>query len=287
MGFYVDLHLKSLMACNGSVCVFECVCRRGRMLSRRKDINKVLSQQTENPRRIDDIICTDGQTLFSLSPSTHMIIFCWSVCERKTSSSERGAKLWRSPVLITGTTEAGSTVSGSPGRLAATFPGHTHTQLCFTLVGAVCYPSGSVPFCLSACPPHKPNNATLLRLLRPWPVAQWKKRRTWRGGRGKWGRERRSHTLIQRLMQWNQSLDLRTYCDTVRHNKHICAWRVLIYLQSVSKIFEAALYKSHLNVYIVDVSKTTNTGQITSFCEQLMSERHWCPIPSFTVLNNI
>lgn len=78
----------------------------------------------------------------------------------------------------------------APG-LAATFPAHTlnththshtHTAL-FYLSGYCLLSFWLVALCLSACcPPHKPNNATLLGLLRLWPAAQWKKkrRRTWK-----------------------------------------------------------------------------------------------------------
>lgn len=69
---------------------------------------------------------------------------------------------------------------------------HTHTAL-FYLSGCCLLSIWLSSLCLSACPPHKPNNATLLRLLRLWPAAQWKKRRrTWGGGKGKkkWGKEK-------------------------------------------------------------------------------------------------
>lgn len=77
--------------------------------------------------------------------------------------------------------------------LAATFPAlylmHAHTRTALFYLSGCCLLAiwpGSL--CLSACPLHKPNNATLLRLLRTWPAAQWKKRRRRRtpgGGRGK------------------------------------------------------------------------------------------------------
>ena len=73
---------------------------------------------------------------------------------------------------------------------------HTHRAV-FYLSGCCLLSVWLGSLCLSACPPHKPNNATLLRLLQPWLAAQWKKRgrRTWRGGkgRGKWGKEKVTH----------------------------------------------------------------------------------------------
>lgn len=72
---------------------------------------------------------------------------------------------------------------------------HTHRAL-FYLSGCSLLSIWLDSLCLSACPPHKPNNVTLLRLLEPWPAAQWKKRRrTYRGGkgRGKWGKEKVTH----------------------------------------------------------------------------------------------
>lgn len=82
----------------------------------------------------------------------------------------------------------------------------TRAQTCavlhVTLVGAVCYLSGSVP---SACLPtlHKPSNATLLGLLQLWPAAQWKKR-----GRDK--KERRSAEKVT-CGQLVSRADIRTW----------------------------------------------------------------------------
>lgn len=50
---------------------------------------------------------------------------------------------------------------------------HTHTVLVY-LSGCRLLSVWLGSLCLSACPPHKPNNATLLRL---WPPAQWKKKK--------------------------------------------------------------------------------------------------------------
>lgn len=84
---------------------------------------------------------------------------------------------------------------------------HTHTQLYFTSVGAVCYPSGSVP---SACLSAHHINPIMLHCLGCsglWPAAQWKKRRrTWRGGKGKGKvRKREGHTWTQRLSLKSES----------------------------------------------------------------------------------
>lgn len=93
------------------------------------------------------------------------------VCEKTRSRERERAKLWRSPVhLITGTTVTSPTVSESPvwqphflHSLSHT-RAHTHTftELCFTLVGAVCYPPGSVP---SACLPAHHINPIMLHCL--------------------------------------------------------------------------------------------------------------------------
>lgn len=132
------------------------------------------------------------------TPNTQMsfvpvsLSVCMSLClplrktwkENKIQAVRERSKQWWSPVhFITGTAQTGPAVSESSG---CSHISCTHAQTCavlyVTLVGAVCYRSGSVP---SACLPtlHKPNNATLLGLLQLWPAAQWKKRRTWQGGK--------------------------------------------------------------------------------------------------------
>lgn len=143
--------------------------------------------------------------------------FCWperdaSVRENKIKREK--AKLWRSPVhLFTGTTVTSPAVSErpvwQPHFLHYIWRTHTHTAL-FYLSGCCLLAIWPGSLCLSACPPHKPNNATLLRLLRTWPAAQWKKRRRRRtpgGGRGKWGKEKVTHSLTEATtLKWESGL---------------------------------------------------------------------------------
>lgn len=85
-----------------------------------------------------------------------------------------------------------------PG-LAATFPAlsHTHTHTALFYLSGCCLLSfwlGSL--CLSVCPPHKPNNATLLRLLRALasrPVEKEEEDMKRRKGKGKSEEKRRPH----------------------------------------------------------------------------------------------
>lgn len=178
--------------------------RRGRNLfiSGWKNIGKVLWQQEQQQTK--KITSRDElHNLYwsvCLSPSTHMIIQAmWDeMWEReKTRSSERGPSCDGAPhisSLAPQWLEQQFQRDRSGSHISCTLT-HTHTHALFYLSGCclLCIWLGFL--CLSAYPPHKPNNATLLRLLRTWPAAQWKKRRrTPRGGRGKWGKEKVTHS---------------------------------------------------------------------------------------------
>lgn len=115
--------------------------------------------------------------------------------ERTRYRDREGAGLWWSPVHpVSGTTVTGPAVSESlvwQPHFCTLSHTQTHTLLYFTLVGAVCYPSGSVP---SACLPAHHINPIMLHCSGCSGAGRQpngkKRRRTWWGGRGneKWGK---------------------------------------------------------------------------------------------------
>lgn len=137
------------------------------------------------------------------------------VLRERTRSRER-AGLWRSPVHpVSGTTVTGPAVSESQvwqPHFCTLSLSLTHTQTALFYLSGCCLLSvwlGSL--CLSACPPHKPNNATLLGLLgllRRWPPARWKKEEgNVMRRKGKWKvRKGEGRTWTPSLSHWNHSV---------------------------------------------------------------------------------
>lgn len=197
-GVYVGLPLNSLMASKELLqhsiwpSVYKCVWSSSEEGNDFVYIwGKEHHQQKKKSRQSADAICT-GQFLSTNNTSFYLVLRKRSDWEEKQDPERED---W---VAVESCSSHHWHHSGwSNGvrvpSLAATFPALTNPY--FTLVGAICYPSGSVP---SACLPHKPNNATLLRLLWLWPAAQWKKEELKRRkGKGKVGK--RGHSRTQSL----------------------------------------------------------------------------------------
>lgn len=159
-------------------------------------------------------------------------------------------------------------VSGSPVWQPHFLYSHTHTytELYFTLVGAVCYPSGSVP---SACLPAHHINPIMLHCLAcsgPGQLPSGKRgggHEKMRKGKGK-VRKREGQTVTQRLVRWNHNSGFGIYGQrrrpAARHKWHICTQKVVLYFQceTVSKttfegdffffLLRKLFYKSPQNV---------------------------------------
>lgn len=96
--------------------------------------------------------------------SSHLLRKQRSECERKNKIWTERAKLWQSPVLSSLAPQwlAQQCQRARSGSHISCTLKHTLTELNFTLAGAVCYPSGSVP---SACLPAHHINPIMLRCL--------------------------------------------------------------------------------------------------------------------------